>query len=74
MKWVILMIICTPFWETIKKKGITTYALINKHGFSSHTIHRLRHNGGISTSLINELCVLLDCKVEDIIKYIPDSK
>lgn len=46
----------------LKKRGLTTYALINKHGYSSHTIHRLRHNCGISTALINELCELLKCR------------
>lgn len=68
-----IMIIYTPLWETMKKKNITTYALINRYGFSSHTIHRLRHNGGISTALINELCEILHCKVEDILLYTPDE-
>lgn len=58
----------------LKKRGLTTYALINKHGYSSHTIHRLRHNCGISTALINELCELLKCRVEDILLHVPDDK
>lgn len=67
------MIIYSPFWRTLKNKGMTTYTLIQKYGFSSHTIHRLRHNGGISTSLINVLCKLLDCRVGDIMEYVPDE-
>ena len=67
------MIIYDPFWRTLKDKNITTYTLINKYGYSSHTIHRLRHNKGISTSLINELCKLLNCQVEDILKFVPDE-
>lgn len=68
------MISYEPLWKTMKKKGITTYTLIKKYNFSSHTIHRLRHNGGISTALINDLCTILNCKVEEVLVYIPDNE
>ena len=63
------MIVYTPLWETMKEKGITTYTLINKYNISSSTINRLRHNQGITTQLIDDLCTILDCNVEDIIKF-----
>ena len=63
------MIVYTPLWDTMKKRGISTYALINKYNISSSTINRLRHNMGVTTQLIDDLCVILVCKVEDIMKY-----
>lgn len=63
------MIVYTPLWETMRKKDITTYTLINKYNISSSTIHRLRHNLGVTTQLINDLCEILQCNVEDIMKY-----
>ncbi len=63
------MIVYTPLWKTMKEKGISTYALINKHHISSSTINRLRHNQGVTTQMIDDLCTILDCNVEDIIKY-----
>ena len=63
------MIVYTPLRDTMKKRGISTYALINKYNISSSTINRLRHNKGVTTQLIDDLCVILDCKVEDIMKY-----
>ncbi|MGI5904869.1 MAG: helix-turn-helix domain-containing protein [Candidatus Pararuminococcus gallinarum] len=66
------MIVYTPLWKTMKEKNVTTYTLISKFGMSSHTVHRLRHNMGISTQLINDLCRILDCRVEDILLYQPD--
>ena len=63
------MIVYSPLWITMKEKGITTYTLINKFGISSSTINRLRHNQGVTTQLIDDLCKILDCKVEDIIKF-----
>ncbi len=67
------MIVYTPLWETMKKKGISTYTLINKYNISSSTIHRLRHNMGVTTQLLNDLCEILHCNVEDIVKYEEDK-
>lgn len=53
----------------MKSKGISTYVLINKYCISSSTINRLRHNKGVTTQLIDDLCAILDCKVEDIMLF-----
>lgn len=63
------MISYKPFWETLKKRNITTYMLINKYNISSATIDRMKKGNGISTMKINDFCEILDCKVEDIIVY-----
>ena len=68
------MITYKPLWETMKKKGVSTYTLINKHNISSSTIHRLRHNQGVTTQLIDDLCKILNCNVEEIIKYEPSDE
>ena len=67
-----IMISYQPFWNTLKNKNATTYTLIKK-GISSATINRLRHNQGISTQTVDDLCQLLHCNVEDIIEIIPDE-
>ena len=66
------MISYKPFYETLKRKNITTYKLINIFGVSRSLIDRLKHNKPISTTTINDLCEFLDCKVEDILVYIKD--
>ncbi len=63
------MISYEPFWETLKRKNVTTYALINKHNISSATIDRMKKGRGISTMKIDDFCQILDCEVSDIIKY-----
>lgn len=67
------MIVYTPFWRTIKEKKITTYMLINNNKISSSTIDRLRKNKPINTTKINDLCRILNCRVEDIIEYVYDE-
>ena len=66
------MISYEPFYATLRKKGITTYKLINQFGVSRSLIDRLKHNKPISTVTINDLCTFLDCNVEDILIYIKD--
>ncbi len=66
------MISYEPFYTTMKKKGITTYKLINQHGISRSLIDRLKHNKPITTVTLNDLCSILECKVEDIIMYVKD--
>jgi len=61
-----------PFWETLKKRNMTTYTLINKYNISSATIDRMKKGNGISTMKINDFCKILDCNVEDIIVYKED--
>ncbi len=66
------MISYKPFYKTIKEKKISTYKLINTYGLSRSLIDRLKHNKPLSTVTINDLCKILDCKIEDILEYIKD--
>jgi len=68
------MITYSPLWETMKAKGITKYRLIHKHGIAQNTISRMVKNMPTSSETINDLCEILDCKVEEIMKYVPDKK
>ena len=67
------MISYQPFYETLYKKGITEYHLIFKQGLSANTLHRMKHGEAISTKTLNVLCEILECEVNEIIKYVPDE-
>ncbi|MBQ9880550.1 MAG: helix-turn-helix transcriptional regulator [Clostridia bacterium] len=66
------MISYAPFYKTLQTKEITTYKLIKDHNISRSLLDRLKHNKPISTVTLNDLCSILNCKVEDIVEYIPD--
>ncbi len=68
------MIVYDPLWETMKKRGISTYRLIKEYSFSKGTLDALKHNRNISTATLNDLCNILSCDVEAIIRHIPDEK
>lgn len=60
-------------WQTMKSKGVSQYTLIKKHNISPAQITRLKRNESVSTHTIEIFCKILDCKVEDIMEYIPED-
>lgn len=65
------MISYRPFWVTLESSEESTYTLIKNHRVSSSTIDKLRRNKPMNTTTINDLCRILNCKVEQIMEYIP---
>ena len=68
------MIVYTPLWETLKKKGMSTYTLRAKFNISGSTVQRLRRNMSVSTNTLDDLCELLECAISDIVEHIPNNK
>lgn len=63
------MINYEPLWETMRKQGITTYALIKNHGIPASTIHSLKHNGNINMLTLEKLCNALNCTPDYVVKF-----
>lgn len=72
-KAVISIISYDPLWETMKRKGITTYVLITRYSFSRGTLDALKHGRNITMSTLDDLCNILQCEVSDVIRHIPDE-
>lgn len=68
------MICYDRFWETLKQSPESTYTLIKNHHISSSTIDKLRKNKPVTTTTINDLCRILNCRVEDILTYVPSGE
>lgn len=64
------MIVYDRFWTTLKQSAQSTYTLIKDHHISSSTIDKLRKNKPLNTTTINDLCIILECRVEDIMEYV----
>ena len=67
------MISYEPFWRTIAARGISTYALINRHGILPDTIQRLRSGRPITTTTLNTLCQVIDCNISDVMEFVPEQ-
>lgn len=66
------MISYEPLWTTLKEKNISTYTLIKDYHFSKGTLDSLKQGRNITMLTLNDLCNILSCNVEDVIKHIPD--
>ncbi len=67
------MISYDNLWNVMKERGVTQYMLIKQHHISPGQITRLKRNESVSTHTIEVFCRILNCEVEDIMKYIPDQ-
>ncbi len=67
------MISYEPLYETMRKQNITTYKLIKDYNISRSLLDRLKHNKPISTVTLNDLCNILDCRVENILVFEKDN-
>ena len=56
-------------WEVMTRKNISKYSLIYHYGLSSNTLRRMSHGEPITTSTINELCLILHCEPQDILSF-----
>ena len=60
------MIVFDRLWKTMKEKRISQYILIHTHNISESQLTRLRRNEIVKTEILNKLCVILDCNIEEI--------
>lgn len=66
------MIVYDKLWNTLKERGVSQYKLIKEYQISSGQLDRLRKNENVSTYTLNQLCRILDCRLEEIAEYRKD--
>ena len=54
------------------EKNMTAPQLQKQAGFSGNILTRLRRNSYVSLESIETICRVLDCKVDDILEFLPD--
>ena len=67
------MIKYDPLWRTLKEKGISQYQLIKDYGIDKAQLQRLRQNLVVKTLILNRLCQILNCRIEEIMECVPDD-
>jgi len=70
--WWVSVISYEPLWRTMKDRGVTTYTLIYKRGFSAYTITNLKRNKSITMNTLEKLCKALQCTPNEIIEFIEE--
>ena len=69
------MITYEPLWDTLKRKGISQYKLLNDYGFSHGTLSALKQNKSVTVATLNSLMEMLEITdINDVLRYVPDNK
>ena len=55
-------------------KGMTNAELMENGGFSANINTRLKRDNYVALDSIERICYALDCRVDDILEFIPDEK
>ena len=66
------MIVFDRLWETMKNRGISQYKLIHEYNVSTGQLDRLRKNQNVNTYTLDQLCKILNCRLEDIAEFTDD--
>lgn len=55
--------------KNLKKKDLTAMA-----GISTNAMAKMGKGENVSTEVLGKICAALNCKIEDIVEFIPDEK
>ena len=55
--------------KDMKKKDLEALA-----GLSHYAMYKMSRDENVTTEVLGKICTALNCKVEDIIEFIPDEK
>lgn len=62
------MIDYSQLWDTMKRKGVTQYALIQA-GVDRRTLDWLRKNKNITMLTLEKLCAILECSPNEVVRF-----
>ena len=57
----------------MKERNISQYKLIKDYHISTGQLDRLRKNETVNSYTLNQLCKILNCRLEDIAEYVEDE-
>ena len=55
-------------------KDISVAELQKQAGYSANISTRLRNNSYVSLESMEKICRVLDCKLDDVVEFVPDEK
>lgn len=63
-----------PLWKLLIDKGMTKEELKKKIEASPVTIARMGRNENVSFDVLDRICTVLECRVEEVIEHIPGEQ
>lgn len=61
-------------WKLLIDKKLKKTSLIEAAHIHSNTLARMSKNEPISMEALGKLCTALDCRIEDIVEFVPEKE
>ena len=58
-----------PLWETMKRKGVSQYRLLQE-GVDNKTLDSLKKNKNITMLTLEKICAIVGCQPGDVVRFI----
>ena len=62
------IILYNQLWKTLAHKNMKKIALVKSVGISNGTLAKLGKNESVSLSVIDNICIALDYKIENVVE------
>lgn len=62
-----------PLWKLLIDRGLKKKDLCSMAGISPASCTKMGKNGHVTTEILMKVCMALDCRIEDVIEFIPDN-
>ena len=67
------MIDYSPLWDTMQKREISQYRLLNDKIIDNKTLNGLKHNQNITLLTLERICKYLECTPNDVVRFSVDE-
>lgn len=67
------MITFEPLRKLMDERNVN-YTYLHRNGLSTNAATALKNDGSVRLETIDKLCEIFNCRVEDVMQYIPDQK
>ena len=61
-------------WKMMTEKNMSKTELTHLAGISTNAMAKLGRNEDVRVNILEKLCTSLDCKLDDIVEFIPETK
>lgn len=61
-------------WDILNERGIMKTELIKEAKISTNAMAKLGKNEDVRVGVLEKICLTLDCKLDDILEFVPDKE
>lgn len=63
-----------PLWKLLIDRNMKRTDLLSKAKIYSQTLAKMGKNEPVSLEVLGRICAALDCRIEDIVEYVPENE